>query len=207
MLKRFKKLKNSHLVFEDTSPGPESTVRVLASVLSQLQACLSRQASLIRVSLREFLYGSDMELSKLNTDQMERSLGWFGTCSLVKGPHAACLGTLNLLWLLLKPLICWGFRNKCCRIQLSAPEVSKVGWFEGFPGVSWHWAQPILESAHYAACAWNGVRCMTDYLWPKTSEWPTWWRGAGMASEKETTFRQPEAGRHAQHPSEGPCWG
>lgn len=40
MLKGFKKLKYSHLVFKDASLGLESTVRILASVLSQLQACL-----------------------------------------------------------------------------------------------------------------------------------------------------------------------
>lgn len=123
---------------------------------------MSRQASLIRVSFREFLYGSDMELSKLNTDQMERSLGWYGTCSLVNSPHAACLGTLDFLWLLLKPLVCWGFRNKCCRIQLSIPEFFQSGLIWGLS-----WCELTLSSAYFRV----GSLCCLCLEWGQMHDW------------------------------------
>lgn len=71
------------------------------------------------------------------------------------GP-APCLGqrcplgsliqwALGLLWLLLKPLLCQDFKNKCNRFKGCLRVFQwKVRGFEGFLSVSWRWPQASM---------------------------------------------------------------
>ena len=117
-------------------------------------------------------------------------------------------GQCCLRWLLLKPTVCQGFKNKHSRFQpwvsalLSSPGFSnEVSWFGSSPDVSWHWLVCYFSNSLLLcpSLGWDQTHnflCVLPGRWVK----PRWTR-AEIASDVALTFSQVEVGRRDQHPA------
>lgn len=178
-------------------------------MLSQLQACLCRTSLTNQSFIRgECFMGVTWNYQSWTRIRWNDLLDDMGLAPWSATPMLPAWGTLDFLWLLLKPLVCWGFRNKCCKNSALNSWVFPSGLIWGLS-----WCELTLSSAYFRSrLIMLPVPGMGSDAWltppvPKTVVAHTLMkREQGWHPEKETTFRQAEAGRQAQHPSEGPCW-